>query len=69
MRRRKNTIYIQVNPYYEYDAKLTKIGEPTDQAGTFSMYGWIAHLRDKNWWDEEKERSFKLLAEEIYGKD
>ena len=67
MRRKKNTIYIQVNPNFEYDAKIQRIGEPTDKDGDYSMYGWIYHLREKNWWSEEKERSFKKLANEIYG--
>lgn len=66
MRRIKNTIYIQVNPNFEYDADVMSIGKSSDLAGSFSMYGWIAHLRDKNWWSEDKERSFKKLANEIY---
>ena len=66
MRRKKNTIYIQVNPNYEYDAKITSIGEPTDlPCCKNSMWAWINHLREKTWWGEYRERSFIKLANEI----
>lgn len=70
MRIEKDSIIISVNPNYEYDAKITSIGSPEDRpCCKYSMWAWINHLQEKNWWNEEKENEFKLLANEIvYGK-
>jgi len=64
----KKTICIQVNRHYVYWAKISKIGNTTDKAGSFSMWGWIYHLRDKNWWNYELENSFIKLAQKMYEK-
>lgn len=59
-------ILIQVNPIYEYDCFIASIGDPDDSpVSTYSMWSWINHLREKNWWNEEKEKQFKLLANKI----
>jgi len=67
MRIEKNTILIQVNPNYEYDTEISKIGEPSD-IDTLSMWSWINHLWGKNWGDKEKEEEFIILVKNIYGK-
>lgn len=67
-----NTINIQVNPIYVYDAEIHSLGEPTDQpdpVGTGTMWSWINHLREKTWWNEYLETKFIELAKTIsYGR-
>lgn len=62
-------ILIKVSPSFEYDCFITSIGNPDDlPASTYSMWSWINHLREKRWWNKEKEEQFKLLANKIiYG--
>jgi hypothetical protein len=62
----KTTICIQVNSHYIYYAKIVKIGTPENKIGDFSMWGWIYHLRDKNWWNNEIEKSFIKLANNMF---
>ena len=62
----KNTICIQVNPFYVYYAHLKKIGDSFDSPDVPSMYGWIKHLKEKNWWNPDLERSFQELAEIMF---
>lgn len=60
------TICIQVNPVYVYWAKVSRIGDVDDKPGCFSMWGWVYHLREKNWWCDELERSFIKLAYKMF---
>lgn len=44
------------NLYYTHATQ--EFGEPTDKEGTFTMWGWINHLRHKIWWNESLENDF-----------
>lgn len=61
-----DTINIKVNSHYVYDAHgIKKMGNETDVPGTYSAWGWINHLREKNWWSFINEEKFIRLAEKI----
>lgn len=62
----KNTICIQVNPYYVYYAKVVRIGNKDDDPSIPSMWGWINHLSEKVWWNNELQKSFTDLCSLIY---
>jgi len=62
----KNTICIQVNQFYTYYAHLKKLGSPNDTWDIPSMYGWVKHLKEKNWFNPDLERSFIELAEIMF---
>jgi hypothetical protein len=64
-------ICIYVNPIWEYEARPHSIGEETDQPGSFSAYGWMAHLDEKVWWQKSREANrarFLQLAKQILKK-
>lgn len=59
-------IMIKVTPNYEYEVhSMVKMGNPDDRPGVFSAYGWVNHLREKIWWNNELESNFLLLAKRI----
>lgn len=58
----KNTVCIQVNPYFTYYAKIRGIGTFNDSPALPTMWGWIHHLKEKVWWDKELQASFIDLA-------
>lgn len=46
------------DPEFYYAHSIHKEGQETDSAGTFTMWSWIHHMRDKNWWTPELEEDF-----------
>ena len=61
-------VFIRVNNHFVYNiniSKLSKLGEESDSPSIFSMWGRINHLRDKNWWNKDLERSFIQFCKEI----
>jgi hypothetical protein len=62
----KNTVCIQVNPFYTYYAKVLRIGNFEDEKNVPSMWGWIKHLKDKVWWNKDIEGSFIDLCSLMY---
>lgn len=61
-------IFIKVSKNFTYDlniSKINRLGNPSDEPSVFSMWGWINHLRDKNWWNEKTERSFIEICKKI----
>ena len=67
---RGNTIFIKVLPGFFYDARIVGIGTPENPPGTYTMWGWLNHLRDKNWWsDAEMLNKFVSLSVEIISKN
>lgn len=60
-------IDIQVTPYYEYEVRLNGLigNEDEEPIASFSMWGWINHLRGKNWWNWETEGQFIELATKL----
>lgn len=61
------TINIKVLPSYIYDAEIISLGNEKSSPGNGSMWGWVKHLREKNWWDKENEIQFIELAKKICG--
>lgn len=62
----KNTICIQVNQFYTYYAHLKKLGDQSDTWDVPSVYGWVKHLKDKVWWNQEIQKSFIELGEIMF---
>jgi len=61
-------IFIKVSSRFTYTfniSKVKKIGDVNDAPGSFSMWGWINHLREKNWWHDNLEKSFIKICEHI----
>jgi hypothetical protein len=52
-------VYVRFDGVAEYYAhQISKVGSPNDPAGSFSMWGWINHLRGKRWWNVTIENEF-----------
>lgn len=61
-------VFIKVSKNFTYDfniSKINRLGDENDAPGLYSMWGWINHLREKNWWNDRYERSFKEICEKI----
>lgn len=62
MRTEAGSIFIKVLPEYEYDTRISEIGQPDDHPEGLSAWAWVNHLREKNWWSKENEEEFLSLA-------
>lgn len=61
-------IFIKVNAHFNYSIQVSRIksiGDEKDPPGDFTMWGWVNHLRDKNWWHPKIERSFIEICKTI----
>ena len=61
-------IFIEVNNHFTYDINISRIptlGSEKDSPSVYSLWGLINHLRDKNWWHLDLERSLIKLYKEI----
>ncbi len=41
-----------------YAHSIQSVGITNDAPDLFTMWGWINHLRSKNWWNGDIEQSF-----------
>ena len=60
-------VFIRVNRHFIYNfniSHLEKFGTVNDAPNIKSMWGRINHLREKNWWNAELEKSFIGFCEE-----
>lgn len=61
-------VFIRINNHFVYNiniSKLKEIGTVNDNPSIPSMWGRINHLREKNWWNAELEKSFIGFCEDI----
>lgn len=59
-------VFMRVNNHFVYNfniSKLKELGNINDEPSVLSMWGRINHLREKNWWNNEMERSFITFCE------
>lgn len=59
-KKRDDGIFVDFkNPPWYYAHSIKSEGKPDDAPGIDSMWGWINHLREKNWWTAAMEQEFK----------
>ena len=57
-----NKIIIHVSDVYQYPARFSGFGKETDSPSMHTAWGWVNHLREKIWWNQDSEREFLRLA-------
>ena len=60
-------VFIRINNHFVYNfniSKLKEFGTVSDNPSIPSVWGQINHLRDKNWWNAELEKSFIGFCED-----
>lgn len=61
-------VTLQATPFFSYSFRVNKLGNFDDKQGVQSVYGWAKHLREKNWWDGDKEAYFIEKMEDYFNK-
>lgn len=60
---------VEFNEHGYWVHGIHEIGSPSDNPGKYESYwGWVNHLRSKNWWSPQMELEFYNEVKKYYDK-